>query len=397
MKTYDFSAVCADIADQWSSYTSYTPHDQDDLRLIGLPHPYISPTPAGQGIFDRTQYYWDSYFIILGLVRQHQTSLAKGMVANFLHLFSRFGMIPATNRYYYTGISQPPLLTAMIEEVVQSEVDAAWQAAAYGIAEAEYRTYWMQGPNDRNPVYHFISELGGNRYCDVHLNHLTAEDESGWDYTSRFEERCLDVLPIDLNAFLYKYEQDLAAFYRNTGADRTAQIWAEAAARRKQLIQQTLWDEATGFYYDYDFVNRRRLSLKTLAGFTPLWVGLASAEQADRMMRQVLPEFEQPWGLTNTTALQREPFKQWDYPNGWPNLHWLVLDGMWRYGYTAEVQRLAEKWLTLNCAVRERTGAFWEKYDVVAGEVGNSAVYPTQPGFGWTLGVFVALVQKFLN
>jgi alpha,alpha-trehalase len=124
---------------------------------------------------------------------------------------------------------------------------------------------------------------------------------------------------------------------------------------------------------------------------------VASAEQADRMVREILPQFEQPWGLANTEAVHRQPFKQWDYPNGWPNIHWLVLDGMWRYGYTEQVRRIAEKWLRLNCMIGERTGAFWEKYDVVAGTVGKSAVYPTQQGFGWTLGVFVAMVQEFLQ
>jgi alpha,alpha-trehalase len=397
MMKYNFSATCDEISALWDDYISYTPQDRDAQRLIGLPNRYVTPTPAGSGIFDRVQYYWDSYFIILGLVRQQRLALAQGMVDNFLYLFRRFGLFPPANLFYYIGISQPPLLTAMIEEVAKAGADPAWKAAAYQVAEQDYRSYWMQGRSDRNPVYHFIEEVGGNRYCDVHLNHATAEDESGWDYTWRFEERCMDIIPIDLNVFLYKYEKDIAAFCREAGAGSDARTWEAAAERRKAMIQQFMWNEAAGFYYDYDFVNRRRLSMKTLAGFTPLWVGLASAEQAARMVSEVLPQFEQPWGLVNTEDPHKQPFKQWDYPNGWPNMHWLVLDGMWRYGYKEEVRRIAEKWLSLNYMIRERTGAFWEKYDVVAGEVGKSAVYPTQSGFGWTLGVFVAMVQKFLR
>lgn len=395
MPNFNFSVICDEIAELWNSYISYTPQDQDAHRLIGLPNRYVSPTPVGNGIFDQNQYYWDSYFILLGLVRQNRVQLAKGMVDNFLHMFRRFGIIPSTNRFYYTGISQPPLLTAMIEEIAKFETDSAWKETAYMGAEKEYRSYWMQGRNERNPVFHFIDELGGNRYCDVHLNHMTAEDESGWDYTWRFEERCMDILPVDLNAFLYRYEKDIATFYRDKGAKSDSRIWETMAERRKQMIQQNMWDETDGFYYDYDFVNRRRLPIKTLAGFTPLWVGLSSTEQADRIVRNIIPEFEHRWGLVNTEAVQKQPFKQWDYPNGWPNMHWIVLDGMWRYGYTKEVHRIAEKWLTLNSIIREKTGKFWEKYDVVAGEIGKSAVYPTQYGFGWTLGVFVAMVQEF--
>ena len=64
---YNFSAICEEISALWDDYISYTPQDRDAQRLIGLPNHYVTPTPAGSGIFDRVQYYWDSYFIMLGL------------------------------------------------------------------------------------------------------------------------------------------------------------------------------------------------------------------------------------------------------------------------------------------------------------------------------------------
>jgi neutral trehalase len=45
----------------------------------------------------------------------------------------------------------------------------------------------------------------------------------------------------------------------------------------------------------------------------------------------------------------------------------------------------------------DRVQYYWEKYDVITGDVGKSAVYPTQSGFGWTLRAFVAMVQEFLR
>lgn len=53
-----------------------------------------------------------------------------------------------------------------------------------------------------------------SKYCDHWHIHLTAEYESGWDMTSRFDERCLDFLPIDLNSLLFKYESDLSLAYK---------------------------------------------------------------------------------------------------------------------------------------------------------------------------------------
>jgi alpha,alpha-trehalase len=141
MREYDFSAICDEIAGLWDRYISATPQDHDARRLIGLPNRYVTPTPAGSGIFDRVQYYWDSYFIILGLVRQQRVPLAQGMVDNFLYLFRRFGLIPPANLFYYTGISQPPLLTAMIEELARAGADPDWKASAYRVAEQDYRSY----------------------------------------------------------------------------------------------------------------------------------------------------------------------------------------------------------------------------------------------------------------
>ena len=46
--------------------------------LLYLDNPYV--VPGGQ--FNE-MYGWDSYFIILGLLRDHREKLAKGMVDNF--------------------------------------------------------------------------------------------------------------------------------------------------------------------------------------------------------------------------------------------------------------------------------------------------------------------------
>lgn len=384
----------------WDDFVNFNPDDDERARYIGLPRPYVSPTPAHAGVFRGMQYYWDSYFTLLGLVRRGRIELARDMVDNFVYLFRRYGVIPAANRLYLTGMSQPPFLTSMIREVYERTADRAWLQEVIQAAEAEYRTYWMKPRTEQGPlpyIYHYLPEHGLNRYCDALLFHVTAEDESGWDLTWRFEERCLDVLPIDLNALLYRYELDFAAVWRELGEAHRASQWEAAAARRKAHIDELMWDEATGFYYDYDYVQYGRLPIRTLAGFTPLWAKLASREQAERVVAEALPRFEHSGGLANTEPIERVPYKQWDYPNGWPNLQWLTLKGLANYGFQEQVGRLARKWLELNIQLYEQTGQFWEKYDVVARDVGQDGHYPTQSGFGWTLGVFVASVEDFLT
>jgi hypothetical protein len=70
MMEYNFSAICDEISGLWDDYISYTPQDQDAQRLIGLPNRYVTPTPAGVGIFDRVQYYCEKYNVAAGKVRK---------------------------------------------------------------------------------------------------------------------------------------------------------------------------------------------------------------------------------------------------------------------------------------------------------------------------------------
>src|ERR1041384_4713429 len=82
----------------WKNLICYYPEDKQ-LHLA-LPNKYISPNMS---IFKNDQFYWDTYFVILGLVKSGRTDIAKGMIDNFCFLFERFGIIPMRNRYYNLG------------------------------------------------------------------------------------------------------------------------------------------------------------------------------------------------------------------------------------------------------------------------------------------------------
>ena len=357
---------------------------QDEGYHIGLPHPYIS---ASSGIFSRDQYYWDSYFIILGLLELGKIALARGMVDNFAYLYQRFAIMPMRNRWANLGISQAPYFTSMIEEVYHRTQDLAWLQASAEIAEGERKDYWMESKRaERHLVYKGLS-----RYADHHLFHITAEDESGWDTTSRFFDHCLDFLPIDLNACLYKYETDLAAFSHELKQEKKVQSYLQQAEKRKGRMNELMWHEDNGLFFDYNYRKKQQSRFYSLAGFYPLWAKLASQEQAEKL-RNNLALFEHAGGLV--TSLNKDllkPRRQWDYPNGWANLHWIVIQGLLNYGYADDARRIASKWVRLNEDVFAATGKLWEKYDVVKGTIGKSGHYKTQPGFGWTNMIYLKL------
>lgn len=382
------SAALNYIKNYWPTVTYH--HPEDHLRHVGLPNPFVA---ANEGIFARDQFYWDSYFTILGLLEQDQLELAKGMVDNALYLVDRFGMVPMRNRFFNTGGSQPPFLSSMVEAIFEVTQDKDWLKQAIPKLEQEYAEYWLsdQSVAEYHQVYHGLS-----RYADHTVSHLGAEHESGWDVTSRFRDHALDYAPVDLNSLLYVYERNFAKWYQLLDQAEPAELYAAKADNRQELMQILFWSQAEEFFFDYLYQDEVLDTFYSLAGFYPLWAELASPEQA-AACRDKLLVFEYQGGLatTQSTELSMDERRQWDYPNGWANLQWIVIKGLLNYGYRDDAKRLADKWLHLNLALFEETGTFWEKYNVVLTDYSQSCRYPTQKGFSWSCAVFVKLVKEF--
>lgn len=375
------------IREKWAGLTFFQPEDHD--VHIGLPNKFVAPG-AKRGIFRNDQFYWDSYFIILGLITAKKVTLAKGIVDNFAYLQKRFGIIPLRNRYFNLGSSQPPFLSSMVLEVYEVTKDKKWLRKMAEVIETELLTYWM----DKKKAERHLVYSGLSRYCDHHVNHITAEHESGWDMTSRFESRCLDFLPVDLNSLLYKYEIDLVYIYSILKDVEKMARYAEQAKKRKKRINRLMWSKSKQFFFDYDYYNKKRNYFYSLAAFYPMWANVATQAQAKKC-RDHLKRFERRYGLANTQKKVSKRFKQWDYPNGWPNQQWIVIQGLINYGYKKDARRLAKKWLELNDKVFKETGKLWEKYNVVTGGIGQQGRYPNQTGFGWTNAVFLRLASLF--
>jgi alpha,alpha-trehalase len=352
------------------------------LGLIKLPNPGLAPNHR---YFAACQYYWDSYFTILGLVVSGRGELARGIVDNFCYLYDKFGLVPARNAWTSLGRTQPPFLTRMAWEVYEAgAADDAWLDKVMSYAWREYEEVWTKGQR-LDPV------TGLSQYQPRFLRRLLTVYESGWDVSSRFAHGRTSVIPVDLNCMLYQYESDFIAWCEHRKDSQGVKLWRNRQQARRAAIDKYLWSQELGFYYDYDLKAGQRDELGTLAGYFALWSGVASPEQA-AACQQKLVSFEHPYGLANTEALPWH-HRQWDYPNGWPPHQFIVYEGMRRYGFGTDARRITEKYLNLNFTLFEQTGELWEKYDVVNGQIGLRGRYPTQPGFGWTNSVFLRLLR----
>jgi alpha,alpha-trehalase len=414
------------------------PADRGELEehgLLYLPHPYVVPG----GRFNE-MYGWDSFFILLGLLRDDETAAARDMVDNFLYEIEHYGTILNANRTYYLSRSQPPFLTRMLLGVYAKTHDRAWLESGLAAAEKHYR-FWTSEPHlvpstglsryfdfgdgpapevladekdeqgrthyDRVREFYKANKVGDydvSRFWDAKADRLTplfykgdrSMRESGFDPSNRygpFSADITDYVPVCLNALLFGMERDLTEISRILGKADSAKQWEARAEERRGRMDRFLWDEAEGLYLDYDFATGKRRNYPFAATFYPLWVGAASPAQAARVAAN-LPRFEAPGGLLTSTTTSGS---QWDAPFGWAPLQLIAVDGLRATGHADDAARLARKFVALVTREFERSGTIVEKYDVrrgasdVAGDIrfGYSA---NQVGFGWTNGVYLELL-----
>jgi alpha,alpha-trehalase len=219
--------------------------------------------------------------------------------------------------------------------------------------------------------------------------------ESGFDISFRFGaygSATHHYAPVCLNSLLYKTETDMDQISVWVGKASEAKTWKERAEARKRRMQQYLWEGDRGFFFDYDFTSGKKSSYRYLTTYYPLWAGLASPEQAAAVVKN-LPAFEQPGGLAMSPE---NSGAQWDYPYGWAPVQLLAIQGLRRYGYNAEADRLSHKFLSTVIENFQRDGTIREKYNVVTRSSESQVTVGYQEnvvGFGWTNGAFLELLH----
>jgi alpha,alpha-trehalase len=405
--------------------------------LLYLPQPYVVPG----GRFNE-MYGWDSFFIQMGLLRDEELALARDMADNALYEVREYGKVLNANRTYYLTRSQPPFLTQMVLAVYHRTQDRHWLEAALPEIDRYYR-YWTTAPhqtpasglsryydsgsgpspevlasehdssgeNDYDLIRdyfrtHRVTDYDVTQYYDAKHDRLTplfyqgdrSMRESGFDPSSRFGPFSIDIIhynPVCLNTLLYLMEQQSAEIMDILNRDGDAAIWRERARDRAARINRLMWNAEDGFYYDYDFVHSRVRPYPFLTTFYPLWAGIASTDQAARVVGN-LHVFEQSGGLQTSS---QQTGDQWDAPFGWAPLQWIAVQALRRYGYQDDANRISEEFLSMVLEEYARSGAIEEKYDVVRRQADVSAslrygYLTNEAGFGWTNAVFTALLDQ---
>jgi alpha,alpha-trehalase len=244
------------------------------------------------------------------------------------------------------------------------------------------------------------AEASGRPPGEVYRD-LRAAAESGWDFSSRWLAdgrtlptiRTTDLLPVDLNSLMFQLETTLARAHDAAGNREKGAEMRRRAGLRKAAVRRHLWDPGRGHFVDYLWREGKPSGALTAATLSPLFSGLASRAQAERVAATVRAQLLEPGGLATTTVSSGQ---QWDAPNGWAPLQWIAVEGLWKYGQDRLAETVARRWMAKVVTAYRHTGRLMEKYNVSdASLVTGGGEYPTQDGFGWTNGVLRKLLAVY--
>jgi hypothetical protein len=259
-------------------------------------------------------------------------------------------------------------------ELYQATGDRAFLRDAYESGAAFY-WWWV---NNRDQDGDGLAEWGGHAILEsVRDADVAVWNDVGWP--SNFEAP-------ELNSMLVKEAEALANMAEALGDSTGAARWRREARIRTEAIQETFWDDETGFFYyvdryDHDFTFEQQGDLKRreITGFIPLWAGTATDTQTRHLVEEHLTDstaFWRPYGVPSLAA--NDPFYDpQGYWNGpvWVEWQFLLMRGLQNYGYHAEARELADRVFQNVIHHLKRDHTFWEFYSPDAHWAGHHQTY----------------------
>lgn len=296
---------------------------------------------------------------------------------------------------------------------------------------------------------------------------LASGAESGWDYSSRFLRtprdavddvtfplrslNVVNIIPVDLNSFLYWNEITIAGFLSEVGQTDNAALWEERAQQRAEAMHAVMWNDKLNTYLDYNLTSNSQEAF-TARDADALPIETLSAPTNDTQtvfnVAQLLPFLTGAAlpHIKNDPAIVRKAFKrisqfldvraggiaptnlhttqQWDQPNVWPPHMQMLMDalvqmptddGAWAWAHDLAL-RLGQRYLdSAYCTWRatggetaaspklpgldpsvDLGGLMFEKYsDESLNQAGSGGEYEVVVGFGWSNGVLIWVADTF--
>ena len=373
-----------------------------------LVFPYLTP---GSQQYDKVLWDWDSWLSNIALRqilsdigtkkdRKEARDYERGCVLNYLTYTSPDdGYMPMVidadsdperikpADIYHTNMHKPVIAQHAAFITQQDGGDASWLQSHFGRMKAFIRNYQTHHRHAETGLFYWQDDLA-----------IGVDNDPSTFFRPKGSSAS-----IYLNCLMYKELRAMAYLARQLCLPDDADKYEKEADELRNAVRDFCWDEKDGMYYsvdlnllpytgepqtifgkdfvlhegaprDYPCLIQR---IGCWSGFMAMWAGIATPEQAQRMVRENLLDkrtFCAPYGVRTLSKLEKMYNTRATHnPSNWQGPIWgisnyMVFRGLVDYGFDKEAQELAEKTITLFGEDLRKEGALHEYYDPDSGE-----------------------------
>lgn len=304
----------------------------------------------------RAVYLWDSAFIAQ-VWKWWDPKVGWDVLRSVIELRDGDRLQHFVSEFTRSKFTQPPLVAWSLQqlgEAVCPEHYDAWLDRAYEPLCAYHR--WLYEKR----------RLPSGLFAWAHAYESGVENAPR--FSSRDERRLDDTRTLaapDFSTYVVLQTEALAGMADRLGRTAEAIAFRKEADTVRHAVNQYLWDEQEGLYFDRDTRNNAFVRRRTIASLLPLWAGIPDKRRAQRLCGHILD----PAGFNTliplpTVALNDESFERdmWRGPV-WANTAYAVIQGLKRYGLFEAAADLAFRLCDGIYRTYGKTGRFYEFYD----------------------------------
>lgn len=372
-----------------------------------LVYPFLTP---GSNQYDNVLWDWDSWLSNIALRqilsdigsqkdKQEAIKYEQGCVLNFLHYGDWDGYLPIViwedskprdirpENIYNVNMHKPVLAQHAAFITQTNDGDAEWLREKFYHLQAFVNNYKSHHRNQATGLYYWQNDVAIG--VDNDPATFFRPDKSS--------------ASIYLNCLMYKELEAMVYLAKQLNQSAIGAEFANDALALKTAIQKNCWDERDGFFYsvdlnlkpvdnhqdttlgrsfiihsgyprDYDCLIQR---IGVWSGFLALWAGIATPEQADRMVKEHYSNtktFNATCGVRTLSKMEKMySLRASANPSNWRGPVWgisnyMVFKGLEKYGYKKEASELAEKTIKMFGKDFKKNGALHEYYEPETGE-----------------------------
>jgi glycogen debranching enzyme len=371
-----------------------------------LRYPFITP---GSKSYANVLWDWDSWLsnIALQQILQDQGTAAdkrdaipyeQGCVLNFLVYTEADGYMPIEidqksdpakikpADIYASNMHKPVIAQHAAFLTKLNEGNAEWLREKFPLMQAFIKNYQTHHRNQETGLFFWQDDLA-----------IGVDNDPSTFFRPKGSSAS-----IFLNCLMYKELKAMAYLSERLKLKETSTQYDQDAEALKAAIQKSCWDEKDGFYYSVD-LNLRPITnepsivfghpfvlhkgmprtysgliqrIGVWSGFMAMWAGIATPEQAKRMVSENYKDtrtFNANYGIRTLSKLEKMySLKASSNPSNWWGPIWgisnyMTYRGLLKYGYKKEATELAYKTITLFGDDFKKEGALHEYYDPDSG------------------------------